>query len=90
MPADRTPAPRRFAKGDDTAFLVSRVGGLEGQAGAPSFSTVQIPYYQKEIEIETEDEKWNRRTKGSCVENVDEIMPAPQAGWLIQDILSDV
>jgi len=83
-----SPIPKRFVKGNDTAIVVSRPGGLDGQYGSPSFSTVQIYYYEKEMDIETRDLPWDRLTEGAVSENVKEVVPAPQAGFLITDILS--
>lgn len=78
---------RTFVKSDDKAVVLSRVGGLDGQYGAPSFSTLQIYYYGKELDVETFDEPKHRLTEGHCSEDVIEVIAAPASGFLIQGCL---
>lgn len=82
------PAPRRFIKSDDSAVILTRVGGIDGQLGAPNFSTLQTYYYKKEVSLETEDDNWNRLTKGAVTENQREVLAAPESGFLITDVLT--
>jgi hypothetical protein len=79
---------RHFIKNDDSAVALSRIGGLDGQYGAPSFSTLQIYYVGKELEIENFDEPKHRRSEGHVVEDVKEVLAAPASGFLVQNILS--
>jgi hypothetical protein len=83
-----SPAPRRFIKSDDSAVAMTRVGGIDGQMGAPNFSTLQVYYYKAEVQVEVVDEAWDRRTKGSVTEDVVEVLASPDSGYLIQDTLS--
>lgn len=79
---------RTWIKDDNSIVAVSRVGGLDGQYGAPSFSTVQIYYVGKEIEMETFDEPNHRRTIGAVVEDVKVVLAAPASGYLVTSVLS--
>lgn len=79
---------RKWAKSDTSAVVLSRVGGLDGQYGAPSFSTLQIYYYGKEVEIESFDEPKHRRTEGHVVEDTKCVLAAAPSGFLIQNVLS--
>lgn len=85
-----SPIPRRFIKGDDSAIACCRPGSLDGEYGAPSFSTFQLYYFGKELEIETLDETKDRRTLSRVVSDVTEVIAAPLSGYLITDILSTV
>ena len=81
-------ASRRFVKSDDSAICCTRVGGLDGQYGAPSFSTFQLYYEGKEMQLETFDEPKDRLTEVHAVIEDKATLPAPTSGYLIQDILS--
>lgn len=83
-----SPAPRRFIKSNDSAILLCRPGSLDGQYGAPSFSTAQIYYYDKEMEVETFDENRDRLTDGHVTQDIKAVLTAPASGFLIQDCLS--
>jgi hypothetical protein len=77
---------RLYVKSDQTAFLVSRKGGLDGVYGSPSFSTVQCYFYRFELAVETFNDSRNKRVDGHVVEQFIEILAAPIAGYLIQSI----
>ena len=64
-----------------SAALCSRVGQLEGVAGAPSFSTLVIFAYE-EMTVETKNDSDNRRTIGRVVENITANVVAPASGVL--------
>lgn len=64
-----------------SAALCSRVGELEGVAGAPSFSTIVIFAYE-EMTVETKNDSDNRRTIGRVVENITAKVVAPASGVL--------
>lgn len=66
------------------ACLCSRVGKLEGVAGAPSFSTCVIFAYE-EMTIETKNDSDNRRVIGRCVENLTAKLVAPASGVLFSN-----
>lgn len=59
-------------------YLLSRVGGLEGVEGAPSFSSLTL-FMQEEMTVETLNDINNRRKKGRVVENYSAVMTAPSA-----------
>lgn len=74
---------KAFMIGNKAIFL-SRPGGLVGVEG-PSFSTLTIFAYE-DMTVETMSDSWNRRTRGSVVDNSDIVLTAPLSGWLLQDI----
>jgi len=71
------------AAAPDMVF-VSRPGGLVGNEG-PSFSTLSVFAYE-DMTVETSDDPWNRRTKGSVVDNSAIELTAPLSGLFIDDI----
>lgn len=79
---------RRFIKNDTSAIVMSRVGGLDGQYGAPSFSTLQLYWLNKEIEIESFDDPKQRYTQGYVTEDVKEVLAAPASGFCITDLVA--
>jgi len=66
------------------AVLCSRVGELEGVAGAPSFSTLALFAYE-EMNVETKNDSDNRRTIGRVTENITAKMVAPASGVLFSN-----
>jgi len=66
--------------------FVSRPGGLVGNEG-PSFSTLSIFAYE-DMTVETSEDPWNRRLKGSVVDNSAIEVTAPLSGVFIDDITS--
>lgn len=79
---------RLYCKSDDTAFLVSQAGGIDGSFGAPSFSTVQCYFYEYEMAVESRTDSWNKKVEGAVVEQFQEVLAAAPAGFLITDILA--
>lgn len=67
---------------DTTPFMISRPGGLEGVAGAPSFSTLTVFFYE-EMTVERLRDENNRRTLGRIVSDFDVQMTAPSTGYLL-------
>jgi hypothetical protein len=86
--ASITTGQRSYIKNDSTAVLVSRVGGIEGAYGAPSFSTVQIYFYGAPMQAETFPSKKDRRTEGFLTEEYFEVIAAPASGFLFTGINS--
>lgn len=68
---------------DDTILVASRVGGLDGIYGAPSFSTLTMFYYQDDLTVEAKHEDWDRLTLGRVVEDTFEALTCPASGYLI-------
>lgn len=66
------------------AVLCSRVGGLEGVAGAPSFSTLVLFAYE-EMTVETKNDADNRRMIGRVTENLTAKIVAPASGVLFSN-----
>lgn len=78
---------RSFIIANDALYVVSRVGGLEGVYGAPSFSTLTM-FYVEEFTIERFDDPKNRLTEGHVVEDAVEVLTCPASGWYVADISS--
>lgn len=85
-----TPATtnRTFIKSDNSAVIVSRVGGLEGLYGAPSFSTLQRYYYLYDMAIEAFDNPKDKLFESNVVDQFKEVLAANRAGYLITNTLS--
>ena len=80
---------RGFFYGDATTpqiVFVSRPGGLVGNEG-PSFSTATVFAYE-DMTVETLDDPWNRRVRGSVTDNSAVVLTAPQSGLLLQDAVT--
>lgn len=80
-------ANRVRIKNDTTAIIVSRPGGLDGEYGAPSFSTVQAYHYGAMTQVEAFNEPKHRRIEGHVSSDVDIVLAAAIAGYLVQNIL---
>ncbi len=76
---------RKFVVPDNALVALSRVGGLEGVYGAPSFSTATI-FHLEEMSIETKDDQWNRMVEGAVTEDVWEALTCPASGWYVADM----
>jgi len=77
---------RGFFYGDSSApgmVFVSRPGGLVGNEG-PSFSTATVFAYE-DMTVETLDDPWNRRVRGSVTDNSAVVLTAPLSGLYIAD-----
>lgn len=79
---------KNFIKSSSSAVVCSRAGGIDGQYGAPSFSTFQLYYHGKETEVETFDHPEDRLTTGHVTIDDKEVLAAAPAGFLIQNCLS--
>jgi hypothetical protein len=68
---------------DQVVLCVSRVGGLQGVFGGPSFSTLTFFYYVDESTLERFDDPKNRLTEGHVVENGIEVVTSPLSGYFL-------
>ncbi len=89
MNALGTPATtgRVFIKNDTSAIIVARPGSVDGVAGAPSFSTVQVWFYKYEMAVEEHRDVWNKQEKGAVVDQFAEVPAALRAGFLVTNTL---
>lgn len=78
---------RTYVKADNSAVLVTRQGGLDGEYGTRSYSTVQLYHYQELLRVEARDDAWNRRVEGAVSENIKELIAASPTGFLITNTL---
>lgn len=74
---------RVFAKADTSACIVSRVGGIDGDYGAPSFSTIQCYHHGGLLKVSAFDDARNERVDGHVEENFKEVVAASPSGFLI-------
>lgn len=70
-----------YVLGDATPFMCSRPGGLQGLYGAPSFATCTL-FMMEEMTVETLNDRDNRLTKVSVVEDFAAKLTAPVSGFL--------
>lgn len=84
-PADQTQA-RHFIKAPSTCLCVSRPGKLEGTMGGPNFSTVQIYYYRKRMEVKGFNDEKNELWEQFVSLNQVEVLAAPISGFQITGI----
>jgi len=64
-------------------YFVSRPGGLVGNEG-PSFSTCSVFAYE-DMTVETLEDPWNRRIRGSVTDNSAVVITAPLSGLALAD-----
>lgn len=79
---------RSYIKNSDSAILTSRPGAIDAPYGAPSFSTMQLYWYDYEMRVDSFSDSKNERTEGHVVEQIKEILAAEATGYLITDILT--
>lgn len=72
-----------YALANDTIIVCSRVGGLDGIYGAPSFSTLTMFWWQDEMTVEARHDEWHRLQFGRVVEDTFEAVTCPASGFLV-------
>lgn len=68
---------------NNIAVILSQKGGLDGNFGAPSFSTLQVYYYKYQVAVEGWMDSKNKRAEGHVVDQYISIVAAPVAGFYI-------
>lgn len=77
-----------YVLSDSKAVMVSRVGGLVGNYGGPSFSTVTVFVYEKDdMTVERLHDVNDRLTRGRVVDNFQAVVTAPVSGFLFNECL---
>lgn len=84
---DGDTATRSYVLGDDKVVFCSRPGGLMGQEGAPTFSTLSAFVYE-DFNTEIFDDPKNRRHIGSITDNYNYYLTAPISGGYIASVAS--
>lgn len=84
--ADGTLGTRAYVKSDTSAILLSRKGGIDGQYGAPSFSTLQVYYYKYQMRVLMFEDQRNERKDGHVEEDFKEVLAAPETGFLLTNV----
>lgn len=78
---------RNYIKANTNAVLLSRIGGLDGVEGAPSFSTLQIYYYKYEMAVEERRDVWAKRIDGRVVDQFKEVLASSRSGFSITNCM---
>jgi hypothetical protein len=83
--SNQTPATttRSYLKKDTSAVLLSRQGKVDGVAGSPSLSTVQLWYYRFEMSVMERTDDWHDIVEGKVIDQYKEVLIAPTTGFLI-------
>jgi len=79
---------RSYPFPNQTLLVASRVGGLDGIYGAPSFSTLTMFWFQNELTVETKKDNWDRLTYIRTVENTYEAVTCTASGYLVTQAFS--
>jgi hypothetical protein len=79
---------RAFVKDPYSAAVLSRPGGVNGQIGAPSYSTIQRYYNQYELTVRTFDDAKHEYTDGHVNRDSFTVLAAPATGFLVTNILA--
>lgn len=77
---------RGYIKGDTTAVMVTRTEGVDGDYGAPDFSTVQVYHYGSLLEVEAFDRPRHRLVEGHVSEDIKEVLMSNLVGFQITNI----
>ncbi len=76
---------RSFMMGNSAVFL-SRAGNLMGGAeGIPTLTTL-TGFIHEDMTIETEEDTWNRRTRGRVTDDTDWVLTSTISGYHIADV----
>lgn len=78
---------RHYIWNDATPVLVSRPGKLDGDYGAPSFSTVQLYHYDGLLRVKAFDDAENERVKMHVEEDIGYVMAAGLAGYCLTNAM---
>ena len=68
---------------DNTIVIASRVGGMEGVYGTPSWSTATWFYFQDELTVEVFADAKNRIDEGHVCQNGVAVLTSPLSGYLL-------
>lgn len=77
---------RQYVWQDTSAVMVSQPESLDGEYGAPSYSTVQLYHYKGLLQVTAFESAEHERIQGNVTENIKEILAAPFSGMLITDV----
>lgn len=80
---------RKFVKDAISAIICSRPGGLDGEIGAPNYSTFQRYYVGSEMKVQVFDEPKHEYTDGHVVRFGATKLAAPASGFLVTNILNN-
>ncbi len=87
-PTEAGSANRLYAKSDTSAAILCRPGSIDGEYGAPSFSTIQVYHHKGLLEVKAFDDPKNERVEGHVEENIKEVLASNVSGFLITGIMS--
>lgn len=77
-----------YVKGDASAALIARPGGIDAPYGSKAYSTVQLFWYEYEMAVEMRYDSWHKIHEGRVVDYRTVVSPATESGFLITNILA--
>lgn len=75
---------------DGVILFTSRPGGIDGQYGAPSFSTLTMFWWKEEMTVEMKGDSWDRLYYGRVVEDNTEVVTCPASGYLLTECTTNI
>jgi hypothetical protein len=82
------PPVRVYCVPNQAILFTSRVGGLEGAYGAPSFSTLTMFWWKHEMTVQVQHDNWSELNRGRCVEMTSEQITCSASGFLLTSATS--
>ena len=79
-------ATRGWVWQDANPILVARKGGLVAQYGGNALATTQM-YFYREAQVYTKSDPDNERMMGRVVDDLKTLLPFPQSGYSIQQVV---
>jgi hypothetical protein len=80
--------PRRYVKQKNSALICSRPGGIDGELGAPNYSTIQRYHCGPEMSLKIFDEAKHEYTDGHVNRFGVTKLAAPATGFFVTNILA--
>jgi len=74
---------RSYVMPDQQVLAVSRVGGIQGVEGGPSYTTATMFWFDDEMTVELFDDSKNRLIEGHVTEFTGEVLTSPLSGYLL-------
>ena len=77
-----------YALPDNQAYIVSRVGGIEGLEGTPNWTTTQMFFYKDEMTVKMFNDVYNERTVGSVQSMFAIVVPNVYSAFFFQNVFA--
>lgn len=87
--ADGTQATtnRTRIKNDSEMTILTRIGGIDGEAGSPNMTTCQAYHYDSLMKVAAFDDPKNELVEGHVSTDIDVVVPAAISGYRVTNIL---